>query len=342
MNATGLVQKLSGNCLDPTRESGSWQDFSTHAPFRYTRVFEGVGLAVHGTFDPAARTGTLTGSGRALRIDNYNAHSRAIRIGSFGLRVSGARATVTGRIGRTRTIYARSGRARALLRLTRVRFQSGPFQRGGKDVADTFVMGMTGRATVAPFLARELNRIRCRGPHIVTSHPIRPGAAFGSVKVQLRPDAATGLGGVFELDGFTAVDDDTGAPLLVTPTAPARRAGRLLRFDLPADARTRLRCEASYACTPEAGSQYAPAGGFVISLGDRSTTVANLMLVYEDVRGTPAPVLTATLDGVPVTVVGGAAATGEFADRVTMALGADSLRIGLVDAAAHFSRTAAP
>ena len=91
--------------------------FTTHAPFKYTQAFEGVGIAVKGSFDPATRTGTLTGSGSAIRIDNYNAHARAIRIGSLGLKGSGSTATVTGRIERTRTIFARSGPPKPLLRL---------------------------------------------------------------------------------------------------------------------------------------------------------------------------------------------------------------------------------
>src|SRR3954468_16342132 len=250
MNSQGFPQKLAGDCLDPSRAGYGWQDFSTHSPFRYTRVFEGVGIAAAGSFDPATRSGSLAGRDPALRVDNYNAHSRAIRVGALGFKTSGAGAVVTGRIERTRTIFSRFGPPKPLLRIKRFTFSTGPFQRKGKDVADTFIMALYGRATVMPALARELTRIRCHGPHIVTSHPIRAGSSFGAVRLQMRPDAATGVGGTFDISKIRVdADSESGQPAMVTPST--------LHVELPADLRTPLRCEAAYNCAPAAGAHFA-------------------------------------------------------------------------------------
>jgi hypothetical protein len=346
IKATGFGYKLSGDCLDVSRESQFWQTFNTHSPFKYTQVFEGVGLVAKGSFDPATRTGSIAGDGPALRVDNYNAHSRAIRIGSLGLEATRGGAIVTGRIERTRTIFARFGPTKPLLRVKRLMVDSGPFQRKGKDVADTFVIGIYGKATVMPTLARELTRIRCRGPHIVTSHPIRAGSSFGAVRVQLRPDAATGIGGTFEIgsldiSGYDAATDQD-ATVTVTPTAPARFAGKALRWDLPADLRTPLQCVASYDCVPAVGAQLPVDGGFVLSWGGRSTTVANLTVSSQDFNGSPGPVVTGTLDGAPITVFRGIDTTAELDERVGAALVLSDLRTRAGAVSAHFAKTAAP
>jgi hypothetical protein len=196
-------------------------------------------------------------------------------------------------------------------------------------------MALQGNATLLPALARELTRIRCHGPHIVTSHPIRAGASFGVVRAQLRPDAATGIGGVFELDGFSADDDD--GVVTITPTAPARQAAKVIAFDLPADMRTALRCEASYNCAPVAGTQLALPGGFVLSQGGRSTTIAGLSATYSDDNGRLVPLLSGTLDGTPVTMF-----SQDFDDRVGAALGVTGLRSDVRAVGAHFIRTDAP
>jgi hypothetical protein len=346
MNTTGFVQKLSGDCLDPSRDVYAWQGFAAHSPFRYTTVLEGVGVPVSGSFDAATRTGSIAGIGPAIRVDNFNARSRAIRIGALGLKLSGGTATVTGRIERTRTIFSRFGPVKPLLRLRGITLESGPFQRKGKDLADTFVMALQGRATVLSTFARELTRIRCRGPHIVTSHPIRAGTPFGAVRVQLRPDAATGIGGTVDIGGLQASgydpDTDQDVTVTVTPTAPARQAGKAMRWDLPADLRTPLRCEASYNCVPAIGAQFALGGGFVLSLGARSTTVADLVVASEDSNGSPAPAVTGTLDGAPITVIRGVDTTSEFDERVSAALHIIDLRSSAAGVFAHFAKTAPP
>jgi hypothetical protein len=346
MRSVGFLQKLRGDCLDVRQDDYRWGQFLGRYPFRYTTVFEGVGLPVDGSFDAATGTGSIAGTGIAIRVDNYNAHSRAIRIGALGLKVSGGKGTLTGRIERTRTIFSRFGPARPLLRLTGVTAVSGPFQRKGKDVPDTFVIAVQGSATLLPALARELTRIRCTGPHIVTSHPIRAGISFGAVRAQLRPNAAVGLGGTFEIAGLEASGYDPVADqdvtVTVAPTAPARQAGKAIHWDLPADLRTPLHCEASYNCVPAVGAQFALAGGFVLSAGGRSTTVANLAVASEDVNGSPAPVVTGTLDGAPITVMHGGGTTSEFDDRVSAALQISGLRINVGGIFAHFAKTVPP
>ena len=341
MNSVGFGAKLSGDCLDPSRDAYGCGTFNAKSPFKYTQVFEGVGVPVSGSFDPATKTGTIVGTGPALRFDNYNAHAHAIRVGAFGLRASGGGATLTGRIGRTRTIFARFGPPKPLLRLTRLTLESGPFQRKGKDIANTFVMALQARATVLPALARELTRIRCRGPHIVTSHPIRAGTSFGVVRAQLRPDAATGVGGSAELTVGRLESDD--GPVAIAPTGSARMVGKNLRFDLPGDLRTPLTCASGYECFPAIGAQL-PLGdaGFVLSLGGRSTTIGGLTLgSVQDAAGSATPVLNGTLDGSPVMVIYGAGTTQDFDDRVRAALGTTDF-IAQVGIAANFTKTVPP
>ena len=166
----GFDRKFLNDCLISRHEA--FQEFTTSSS-PASHVFEGVGVPISGSFDPAARTGSVTSNVPAFRIDNFNAHARAIVVGWLSLKASGKGAVISGRIQRTRTIFARVGPRRPLLRIKRLTIESGPFQRKGKDVPDTFVIGLYGRATVLPAFARELTRIRCRGPHIVTSHPIR-------------------------------------------------------------------------------------------------------------------------------------------------------------------------
>jgi hypothetical protein len=301
---------------------------------------------VRGTFDPVTSRVAITGTTPALRIDNFNAHAHAIVVGSLGLKTAGAGAILSGRIQRTRTAFARTGPRRPLLRIKRMTYEAGPFERKGKVVPDTIVIGGSGRATVMPALAHELTRIRCRGPHIVTSHPIRAGLSFGVVQLQVRPDAATGVGGTFEIGsldvtGYDATTDQD-VTVTITPTAPARRAGKAIRWDLPADLRTPLQCEASYNCVPAVGAQFPLGGGFVLSLGGRSATVANLSVASQDFNGLPGPVVTGTIDGAPITVLHGGDTTSEFDDHVSAALGIAGLRSVAGIVAAHFTKTAAP
>jgi hypothetical protein len=339
----GFERKLLNDCLISRHES--FQEFTTTSS-PSSHVFEGVAIPISGSFDPVARTGSVTSNIPAFRIDNYNAHSRAVVVGWLGLKASGKGAVVTGRIQRTRTIFARVSPRRPLLRIKRLTIESGPFQRKGKDVPDTFVVGMSGQAKVLPALAREVTRIRCRGPHIVTSRPIRAGSPFGLVQLQLRPDAATGIGGTVEMSKLEVtgydIDADQDVTVTVTPAAPALPTGNVIRWNLPADVRTPLRCEASYNCAPAVGTQATLGGGFVLSRGDRSTTLANLALTVQDFNGSPEPVISGTLDGTPITLFNRTGTSSDFDERVSAALRLSDLRSrgGLV--ATHFAKTALP
>jgi len=339
----GFERKLLNDCLLSKHEA--FEEFTTSSS-PSSHVFEGVAVPITGSFDPVARTGSVTSNVAAFRIDNFNAHARAIVVGWLGLKASGKGAVITGRIQRTRTIFARVGPRKPLLRIKRLTIESGPFQRKGKDVPDTFVIGMDGQAKVLPALAREVTRIRCRGPHIVTSRPIRAGSPFGRVQVQLRPDAATGIGGTVEMGKLEVtgydLDTDQDVTVTVTPTAPVVAVGTVIRWDLPADLRTPLLCEASYNCTPAVGTQDALGGGFVLSKGNRSATLANLALAVQDFNGSPEPVITGTLDGAPIRLFNSTGTSSEFDERVGAALGVADLRSRGGNIATHFAMTALP
>src|SRR6478752_7433310 len=70
----GFEQKLSSDCLSSSRNG--FTEFTTSRPANH--VFEGVGVGTTGSFDPVARSGSLTTNIPAFRIDNFAAHSRAI------------------------------------------------------------------------------------------------------------------------------------------------------------------------------------------------------------------------------------------------------------------------
>ena len=71
---------LSGDCLDVSREELHWQDFNAKYPFKYTKVFEGVGIPVAGSFDPATKP-ARSPERPAVRDRQLQRASRAIRIG---------------------------------------------------------------------------------------------------------------------------------------------------------------------------------------------------------------------------------------------------------------------
>ena len=230
-------------------------------------------MPVHGSFD-AATGGRLdrAAPAPAIRIDNYNAHSRAIiRSAALGMKVPAAMGPCT-RPDRAdaHDLLAASGRRSRCCASKASPSGHGPFQRKGKDVPDTLVIGGAGPRDGAAALARELTRIRCRArtsSPAIRSAPASRSAPYGPSCGRTRQP---GIGGTFEIGGLGGqrlrVDPRPGrAPSRSPPTAPARQAGQAIRWDLPADLRTPLRCEASYSCVPAVGAQFPLGGGFVLS-----------------------------------------------------------------------------
>jgi hypothetical protein len=291
----------------------------------------------------------VSGSGEGgIRFDQINGGKRAMRATDLGVKVSGGALTVTGRLVRAHTRWSAAGLRRGLLRVRHVKFFSGAAHKPkGGSYPDSFLMAMQGNATVLPALAGAINRVRCRHSRWAGIHAgvVRPGTRFGFVTVQLRPNGATGIGGSFNLTG-DALDTESGH-VTITPTAPARRLGKSLRFDLPADLRTPLQCDRGFFCGPAMGVQLSIAGGFVVSQNGRSATVADLSLAYTEGNGVPVATLTGTLDGAPVVIASAynakpAEMTNDFLTRAAAALGAEELYGGLGVMETHFTETAAP
>jgi hypothetical protein len=93
---------------------------------------------------------------------------------------------------------------------------------------------------------------------------------------------------------------------------------------------------------PAVGAQFPLGGGFVLSRADRTATVANLTVAFQDLNGSPRPVVTGTFDGTPITVIRGIDTTTEFEEQVSAALGITDVR-SIADAvAAHFAKTEPP
>jgi hypothetical protein len=79
-----------------------------------------------------------------------------------------------------------------------------------------------------------------------------------------------------------------------------------------------------------------------VSRGNRSTTLANLVLAVQDLGGSPEPVVTGTLDGTPITLFSRTGTTAAFDEGVSAALGLSDLRSNGGAVAAHFAKTVLP
>jgi hypothetical protein len=342
-----LMTRIADNCSSLQSDSG-WSEGNSDKPFKYAQVFGGSSPA-GGAFDLEARSGTVSGiASGAIRFDQIKGGKRAVRVTALGFKISGGAMTVTGRLVRARTRWSAAAPRRALLRVAHVKFFSGPAHNpDGGSYPDSFLMAMQGNATIRPALAGAMNRVRCRHSRWAGAHAgaIRAGTRFGSVTVQMRPNGATGIGGSFSFAG-DAFDTESGHVTL-TPTAPARRVGKSVRFDLPAGLRTPLQCDRGFACGPAVGAQLSLAGGFVLSQNGRSATISDLSLSYAEGNGVPDATMTGMLDGVPAVIAtaangGPSYVPSDFLDRVAAALGAEELSGDLGAMETHFTETIAP
>jgi hypothetical protein len=90
------------------------------------------------------------------------------------------------------------------------------------------------------------------------------------------------------------------------------------------------------------GSQFTLGAGFTITLGDRSVTVTDLSVAYQDSNGESVPVVSGTVDGTPMVVLTRGDATQEFLDHATAALNAYRVDLFAASTEAHFTKTALP
>jgi hypothetical protein len=299
-----------------------------------------------GSWDAIAGKGSVTGRGRAVLFDSFTQVQQhtghAWEIDDVGLQRSGARIDITARIRSAASQFSAARRQRIAV-IAHPHFFAGPghsFSQHGKDLGvlpNSFVMGMTGDATIAPAFVAASRRGRCKGrfANFQGGH-VRPGEPLGKVTVGMGVDAAAGLGGTINLGRpqFTAGDNDD--PVTVSPRSP--------KFDMPSGTRIPLLCELGANCAPIGGG-FALGGGFTLSYAGRTTTVADLAVSWEAAGGVTRTQLTGTVDGQPLTIATGSGtsvdATDEFLAQVSAALGSDVRGgVGVVDP--QFTATGPP
>jgi hypothetical protein len=303
-----------------------------------------------GAYDPVAHTGSVQERGGALQFDpafivHGERRRRSVKIADLGLQLSGSRAYVTGRVLPARSRSAAPAPRWRLALIAHPKWLAG--QAHGADkaktpVANSFLYALQGQATVLGALSKALERPRCVNGHFGGPHNarVRVGVRLGQVTVQMLPNAATGSTGTFELTQGPALTtaDDTEAPVAFAATGGAtviaRKAERSLQLPLAPGTRAPLACHLGFNCVPSGGN-LTLTGGFTLTLGARTTTIANLIAAY----GPGGITLTGTLDGAAVTLGTDDRPDPDFLARVGAALGT-AVRGDLGRPTANFATTA--
>jgi hypothetical protein len=286
-----------------------------------------------GSWAPGAKAGAVAGADEALFFDSLapkQARGRPFELVNMGLKFAGGRLYLTGEIRRARSLAAASHPRRRLAVIPHPRLLSGTQRDAGKAVPNTFLFAVQGDAKVAKPLADALRRARCHG-RFARGRPLRAGARLGQITTQLLPTAATGLAGTLDVVGALQLHTDLeDVDVAVTPSGgPAfvqnANSDDVLRFPLAPGTAVPLACTVGGECRPSGGGFTLP-GRLTLSLDDQSAVLAGLTVTYVPAPGgTTNPVVTATLDGVPVTVANDPdnphTLNDDFVARVSDALG---------------------
>ncbi|HEX4717279.1 MAG TPA: hypothetical protein VH300_02020 [Thermoleophilaceae bacterium] len=334
-----LVSHLQRDCLDATGLAWSYnQPYKWGTDPYYDKAT--------GSWDPTASRGSAVGKSKAVLFDSFTQVQQhtghAWEIDDVGLEQQGGRVDITARIHSAASQFSAARRQRIAV-IAHPHFYAGAghsFSRRGKDLGvlpNSFAMGMTGSAKIAPAFVAATRRWRCKGrfANFERGH-VRPGEALGKVTVGMGVNTATGLGGTVNLGRaqFTAGDNDD--PVVVSPRSP--------KFDIPSGTHVPLACELGASCAPIGGG-FALPGGFTLSYGGRTTTVADLAVSWDTAGGVRRTQLTGTVDGRPLTIAAGAGkyadVTDEFLAQVGTALGTD-VRGGIEMVDPQFTATGPP
>jgi hypothetical protein len=325
--ARGLSQHLFQDCFVPTAQAwdvgGLWGTVSSDP--------------AKGTFDPIARSGSVLGRSKALLFDSLSQklqHSgHAWRIDNVGLQVKNGRGVISAQIRSARTLFT-AARRQTIAAIARPKVAYGvghSFSRRGTDLGplpNSFVMSLSGKATITKAFAAATRRWRCKGRAANGQGPhVRSGEPLGSVIVAFGATTATGLGGEVALARAEFFDNDEGNPIAVTAVAPAGKKrvadATGLRFPISSGAGVPLRCNLGTGCSPLGGGLSLD-GGFTLTFNGRSTTIGGLAVAWQlGSDGFLRQTLTGTVDGQPITIATGSdpSPTDEFIARIGQALG---------------------
>jgi hypothetical protein len=287
-----------------------------------------------GTWTPAAKTGSVAGTGDAILFDSLapkRTRGRPFKLANMGLQFVRGRLYLTGEIRRAKSLAAAARPRRRLAVIARPRLLAGTQRETGKPpVPNTFLFAVQGDAKITKPLADALRRARCSG-RFARGRPLRAGARLGQITTQLLPLAATGLGGTVDLVGGLQLHTDLeDVDVTVTPSGgptvvQTRVSDYVLRYTLPPGTATPLTCNLAGGCFPSGGS-FALPGQLALSLNGQTTVLAGLTVSYVPSGDrVPTTVVTGTLDGVPVTVANDPdnphTLNDDFVARVSAALG---------------------
>jgi hypothetical protein len=305
-----------------------WSGASTRADFRkkISRWVESPPARATGSFDGVSESGRVSESTIALEFSRVVKPFTAINLENVGIELRGGRGYVTGSFTKPKSYISAAKRVQLAVIAHPKLFKGPALDRKHRPIPNTFLMAVQGNATIAPGLAKALNRFRCTKPvGVLRPRPVKIGAPFGFVTVQMLPAAGAGTGGTVDLIHMK-FDSDSETDVSIHPVAPAtsvRVHGETgIRFVLGGDNRVPLECQAGSSCIPTAGGKLGiAAGGFTVALNGRMVTVDSIEGFY---AGSSVEAgLVANVNGQRMTIVNaGGEASNEFLAALSGALGA--------------------
>jgi hypothetical protein len=293
-----------------------------------------AGNPAEGAWDPAAGTGHAIEPAGAVLFDSFSQKfdhvGHAWSMDRVGVVLAGGQVRITATVRRAKSRLVAAPRRVTIATIAHPRFLSGAAHirdRKGKLVGyepNSFLMAVTGRATIASGYLAAVRRWRCRGKTAnFKSEALRVGQPFGKVGLTIFPTAGTGQGGTLDLtDGPALQTQDDQTRVTVAPLAPAQTVTKqrvsTLQLPIAPGAAVPLTCQNGFRCEPTGGSM-SLAGGLTLSLNGRTSTIAALAVSF---AANGVPTLTGTLDGQPLTLQNGSTLTDDAVTRLSAALGA--------------------
>ena len=306
-----LSSRLAGNCIDVSALPGWSVDFDG-----IDGTWASASMDATGSIDAIARKGSVTPKprGSGLLFRTFGRVKRpSLQLTKIGVELAGKRAYMTGRLSRSSAHFTAAKVQRVgLIRRPKLLVDQLHDAETRQDIPNTFAIAVQGKVTLTKVFARELERRRCHELASQGAGPVRAGRAIGRLTAQFKAGAATGLAGSVPLRvGFLTTADSTRvtvADINGVPAAAGEDADATITLATAPGSLTPLDClmlteYPGQACAPLGGA-VALAGGIVLRLGDRSTTIAGITIAYAaDARSDsfPTRTLSATIDGAPVT-----------------------------------------
>ena len=246
----------------------------------------------------------------------------------IGVELAGNAVYLTARITKGRSNLAAARRQRLAIVRGAKRADTRILDQSGKPLPNTFSYITKGKLKMLPAMSRAIDRTRCKNRRQNRfTHRLKPGYELGTLRIGLRPDHATGLGGdVLFKPVLSARGEDDDLPVAVEPTGGVTQ-DRDKNFVAPiaAGLPVPLTCEQGLDCEPT--TPVTLGGGFDLAVNGRRASVANLTYVPSTDPNADARTISGTLNGTPLTIASGGNAsagvptTPEFTRRTNDVFG---------------------